>query len=116
MCILSPPPDPYFITNVFHSPLLTGVLAFMSPCGIVLCLKELFNSESKSQVYGHLHDLPSMMELNDIGKKPLSLPPVDKSLILYVIMNFLSYTFTANQYLSAVLVMCHNTFKLMFLL
>jgi len=28
-----------------------------SPCGIVLDIKELYNSESKSQVYGHLHDL-----------------------------------------------------------
>lgn len=33
----------------------TGVLAGMWPCGIVTFIRELFIAESKSQVYGHLH-------------------------------------------------------------
>ena len=27
------------------------------PCGIVVDVKELFGSESKTQVYGHIHNL-----------------------------------------------------------
>ena len=33
-----------------------GVLAGMWPCGVITSVCELFLSESKSQVYGHLHD------------------------------------------------------------
>ena len=29
------------------------------PCGVVLDVKELFGSESKAQVYAHIHDLLS---------------------------------------------------------
>ena len=36
-------------------PIYTGVLAAMWPCGIITLLCELFISESKSQVYAHLH-------------------------------------------------------------
>lgn len=34
----------------------TGILAGIWPCGIVTFLSELFLSESKSQVYGSLHN------------------------------------------------------------
>ena len=27
----------------------------MWPCGVITLIRELFNAESKSQVYGHLH-------------------------------------------------------------
>ena len=33
-----------------------GVLAGIWPCGVVIFVAELFVSESKSQVYGILHD------------------------------------------------------------
>lgn len=33
-----------------------GILAGMWPCGIITFLNELFTSESKSQVYGQLHE------------------------------------------------------------
>ena len=33
-----------------------GILAGMWPCGIITFIRELFIAESKSQVYGHLHD------------------------------------------------------------
>lgn len=33
-----------------------GILAVAKPCGIVVDIK-LFNSESKTQVYAHLHQL-----------------------------------------------------------
>ena len=32
-------------------------MVFEKPCGIVIDVRELFGSESKSQVYGHLHNL-----------------------------------------------------------
>ncbi|KXJ21076.1 hypothetical protein AC249_AIPGENE27746 [Exaiptasia diaphana] len=34
-----------------------GILVFERPCGVVIDVRELFGSESKSQVYGHLHQL-----------------------------------------------------------
>ena len=40
-----------------------GILVVEKPCSIVVDVKELFGSESKSQVYAHLHNLlekPSM--------------------------------------------------------
>ena len=37
---------------IIHSP---GILAGMWPCGIITLVRELFIAESKSQVYGHLH-------------------------------------------------------------
>lgn len=33
----------------------TGILAAMWPCGVITFVQELFLAESKSQVYGHLH-------------------------------------------------------------
>jgi len=33
-----------------------GVLAMMWPCGVISSLSELYNAESKNQVYGQLHD------------------------------------------------------------
>jgi len=36
--------------------LYIGVLAMMWPCGVISSLSELYNAESKSQVYGQLHD------------------------------------------------------------
>ena len=41
---------------------------FEKPCGIVIGVRELFNSESKSQVYGHLHTLFYNGKLGDVGK------------------------------------------------
>ena len=32
-----------------------GILAGMWPCGIIAFVRELFNAESISQVYGHVH-------------------------------------------------------------
>ncbi|CAB3984460.1 Hypothetical predicted protein [Paramuricea clavata] len=34
-----------------------GCLAFQWPCGIVISIAEMFNCESKSQVYGYLHEI-----------------------------------------------------------
>ena len=34
-----------------------GILVIERPCGVVVDVKELFGSESKSQVYAHLHNL-----------------------------------------------------------
>lgn len=34
-----------------------GILVMERPCGIVVDVKELFGSESKTQVYGHIHNL-----------------------------------------------------------
>ncbi|KAK3733841.1 hypothetical protein QZH41_008639, partial [Actinostola sp. cb2023] len=34
-----------------------GILVFERPCGVVTDVRELFGSESKSQVYAHLHTL-----------------------------------------------------------
>ena len=35
----------------------TGILVVEKPCATVVDIKELFGSESKTQVYAHLHDL-----------------------------------------------------------
>ena len=43
--------------NIFFSFCKTGVLAIAKPCSIVVSIKELYGSESKSQVYGYLHEL-----------------------------------------------------------
>jgi len=45
----------------------TGVFAIAKPCSIVVNLKELFGSESKSQVYGHLHELLEQPEMSNKG-------------------------------------------------
>ena len=36
--------------------LLTGIVAGMWPCGVITFLSELYVAESKTQVYGALHD------------------------------------------------------------
>lgn len=38
--------------NIF----IVGILAAMWPCGIITHIAELFKSESKSQVYGQIHE------------------------------------------------------------
>ena len=35
----------------------SGILAVMWPCGVIVHVSELFTAESKTQVYGQLHDL-----------------------------------------------------------
>ena len=45
----------------------TGILVFSKPCSVVVDVKELFGSESKSQVYAHLHNLLSNIVMQDIG-------------------------------------------------
>ena len=47
---------------------IVGTFFGMTPCGIVLCCYELFISESKSQVYGILHDVFSKWDMDEIGR------------------------------------------------
>ena len=47
---------------------LTGILAVAKPCSIIVEVKELFGSESKSQVYAHLHELLLKPTVKDIGE------------------------------------------------
>lgn len=44
-----------------------GILVFEKPCGIVINVTELYGSESKSQVYGHLHSLLTKPVMNTTG-------------------------------------------------
>ena len=37
-------------------------------CGVVVEVCEMFGSESKSQVYAHLHSLLASGKLSDVGK------------------------------------------------
>ena len=46
-----------------------GTFFGMKPCGIILFVYELFISESKSQVYGILHDVFSKWGMDKIGRK-----------------------------------------------
>jgi len=49
----------YSIINVVTQILIfwhVGILAGMRPCGVIVLFAELYSSESKSQVYAHLHD------------------------------------------------------------
>lgn len=57
-----------------------GILAGMRPCGIILMLHELFTAESKTQVYGCLHNYYSLhpSTAKTIG---LSLPQEQTKLI-----------------------------------
>ena len=41
---------------------------FEKPCGVVVGVREMFGSESKSQVYAHLHTLLGSGKLTDVGK------------------------------------------------
>jgi len=54
MTLLNPFTISYIYTLVSDS---TGILVVERPCGTVINVKELFGSESKSQVYAHLHNL-----------------------------------------------------------
>ena len=47
---------------------LTGILAVAKPCSIIVEVKELFGSESKSQVYAHSHELLLKPTVKDIGE------------------------------------------------
>ena len=47
---------------------LTGILAVAKPCSIIVEVKELFGSESKSQVYAHLHELLLKPTVKDISE------------------------------------------------
>ena len=49
--------------------ILTGILAIAKPCSVVIDIKELFGSDSKSQVYAHLHELLSKDEMTAIGRQ-----------------------------------------------
>ena len=58
--------------NRFHF-IFVGTFFGMKPCGIILFVYELFISESKSQVYGILHDVLSKWGLEEIGNRWLKL-------------------------------------------
>jgi hypothetical protein len=45
-----------------------GFLSFQWPCGIVINIAEMFNCESKSQVYGHLHELMERDNMSAVSK------------------------------------------------
>ena len=47
-----------------------GILAGIQPCGIIVLFAELFNAESKSQVYAHLHEFlrKNAKFSNNLGK------------------------------------------------
>ena len=42
-------------------------MAIAKPCSVVVDIKELYGSESKSQVYAHLYELLSKDEMTAIG-------------------------------------------------
>ena len=43
------------ITCAYYINSFIGILAGIWPCGVITIIRELFIAESKSQVYGHLH-------------------------------------------------------------
>jgi hypothetical protein len=45
-----------------------GCLTFQWPCGIVVNIAEMFNCESKSQVYGHLNKIMAKENMSAVGK------------------------------------------------
>lgn len=57
--------------------LIAGILAIAKPCSVIVDVKELYGSESKSQVYAHLHELLSKDEMTDIGRQIYKLLVVD---------------------------------------
>lgn len=77
---------------------LTGILAGVRPCSIIVLLAELFRAESKAQVYANLHEFmrkhPHVSE--NIGKC------VRLQVLLYVIQIalsfFLSLPFLSTEY------------------
>ena len=46
----------------------TGILAIAKTCAVVVDVKELFEAESESQVYAHLHELLTRKEMSLIGR------------------------------------------------
>ena len=40
----------------------------MWPCGVIVNMAEMFNCESKSQVYGHVHSTLEMESMKNVGK------------------------------------------------
>ena len=57
----------FYPFDIFNYTLHIGILAGMWPCGIITLVRELFLAESKSQVYGHLHQyLQSALKLHHI--------------------------------------------------
>ena len=60
-----------FAITALNYGLPTGIVVFEKPCGVVVGVRELFGSESKSQVYGHLHTLFFKGKLGNVGKKML---------------------------------------------
>ena len=40
---------------------------FEKPCGVVVGVRELFGSESKTQVYAHLHSLLASAKMTNIS-------------------------------------------------
>lgn len=59
------------VSNIIQFP--TGILAIAKPCSIVVDVKELFGSESKTQVYAHLHELMQSKAMETIGIVPFSI-------------------------------------------
>ena len=58
----------HILSNKLNATLfLTGILAIAKPCSVVVDIKELYGSGSKSQVYAHLHELLSKDEMTAIG-------------------------------------------------
>ena len=47
---------------------IIGILAIAKPCSVVIDIKELFGSESSTQVYAHMHDLLQHPSMQNIGK------------------------------------------------
>ena len=56
----------YLFVCVMFLPI--GCLTFQWPCGIVVNIVEMFNFESKSQVYGHLNKIMAKENMSGVGK------------------------------------------------
>ena len=48
-----------------------GIFAIAKPCSVVVEVKEMFGSESKTQVYAHLHELLQKPSMHSIGNKEI---------------------------------------------
>ena len=59
-----------------------GCLTFQWPCGIIIKIVEMFNCESKSQVYGHLHNLLMDGNMSEVGKWLIGLFFIDRYILL----------------------------------
>ena len=56
-----------YIYSLYSVQCYVGILAGIRPCGVIVLLAELFSSESKSQVYAHLHRKNPAFS-NNLGK------------------------------------------------